>query len=270
MLRLLFFLLMTVSLFSCSSTTPSGKLAADSTAGAMKADTPKGQPVARHPVESEDTVLPFAGVWVNEVYLDSIRYNRSPRLSQGVEESCIILPARTLQVTSMIAGFHDGGPAWVVVKSGSHYQFYYEARELPGDTIESLSLQRLRIGHHYFGRLNQPDIRKSDFGILEELLFTGTYLTDKGEKVIFGPNGSVTGLPGLAYYEPVVDYADRGDRQVDLLQLGPTRHKMDNFGFLFRKDTLTIYMVNCLRYDRTNGDCDSNALGEMLFSLVKQ
>ena len=164
MLRLLS-LLIALFLFSCSSPTPSGKPVVDSIVGAVKADTPKEQPMARHPVESEDTVLPFAGVWVNEIYLDSIRKNHSPRLSQGVMESCIILPARTLQVTRMIAGFHDGGPAWVVVKRGAYYQFYDEAREIARDSIEPLPANRLRIGHQHFGRLNQPDPNKADLGI---------------------------------------------------------------------------------------------------------
>jgi len=267
MLRLLLSLLITVFLFSCSSHTPSGKPAADSTAGTVATDTSKKQPVARPRVESEDTLLPFAGIWVNEIYLDSIRKNHSPRLSQRVMESCIIIPGRTLQETSMIAGFHEGGPASVVVKKGSLYQLYDEGREIAGDTIEYFSSQRLRVGDQYFRRLNHPDTAKADFGILEEILFSGTYLTEKGEKVTFNTDGSVSGLPGLSYYEPVIDYiGDEG--QIDLLHLGPTHRKLDNFGFCFKKDTLSINMVKCLHY--SGSECDSNALGEVLFTLIKQ
>src|SRR5258708_10671000 len=70
-----------------------------------------------------DTIIPFSGLWVNAVYLQRTRANRSPRFSQNVAESCIIFPGRTLQVTRMVDGFHDGAADSVVLKNRDRAQF---------------------------------------------------------------------------------------------------------------------------------------------------
>jgi len=66
-------------------------------------------PEATSDFRTLDTSLSFAGLWVNETYIDNIRKTRSPRQSQDVMESCITIPSRTLQVTRMVEGFHRRG-----------------------------------------------------------------------------------------------------------------------------------------------------------------
>jgi hypothetical protein len=96
-----------------------------------------------------DTVVPFSGFWVNETYVKNIERTKSPRQSQNVMESCLTIPARTLQPTTMVSGFHDGAAEMVVVKKDNKFQFYYK----DGDTIsniaydiQSISTEKLKIG----------------------------------------------------------------------------------------------------------------------------
>jgi hypothetical protein len=78
------------------------------------------------------TALGFAGAWVNEIYVDSIRKNRSPRYDQKIGEGCINIPDSTLKTTSMISNFHEGGEPILVVKDGDRYQFYDAKFKTPG------------------------------------------------------------------------------------------------------------------------------------------
>ena len=212
-----------------------------------------------------DTVLSFAGVWVNETYFEKIARTRSPRLSQGIDKSCIIIPDSTLEATNMVGGFHDGGATMVVVKDDKRYQFYNSELNLPLDTIEPVSATRLRIGKDYFRLLEHPDRDKPDWGILEEMLFSGKYQDEGGREVVFSADGSVRGLTGVSFFEPVIDYSDREDRQVDRIRMGSNMKALGDYGFLFRGDTLQIYTIKCLRYN-TEG-CDSAALGKMRWQL---
>ncbi len=167
----------------------------------------------------------------------------------------------------MVAGFHDGGGTMVVVKDGNRYQFYDPELKLPLDTIEPLSPTRIHIGNQYFRSLKHPDTNKNDWGILEEILFSGRYQKEDGKEVEFGTDGHITGLEIASYYEPVIDYADRADHQLDLINLGQSHKKLDEYGFRFDKDTLLIYTVECLHYDANEHGCDSSKFGELMWKL---
>jgi hypothetical protein len=260
-----------ICMLSCSSPPDSSSSSAnpDSTGQiAVKAPPPVRQEAIPR-FKTLDTVLSFAGVWVNEIYFDSIRNNHSPRLDQGIGKSCIIIPDSTLKATNMVAGFHDGGGTMVVVRDGNRYLFYDPELKLPFDTIEPLSPTRLRIGDQYFRPLNHPDTGKNDWGILEEILFSGRYQKEDGEEVLFGTNGHITGLDIVSYYEPEIDYADRTDRQIDRIRLGQSHKKLDEYGFRFDKDTLLIYTIDCLRYNAGEHECDSAKFGELMWKLRK-
>ena len=258
-----------ICFFSCSSLSDqrSSRVSIESLSPiSVSSDSPViHQPVPRF--KTLDTVLSFAGVWVNENYFDSIGKNRSPRLDQGIEKSCIVIPKRTLMETNMVGGFHDGGSAMVVIKNGNKYQFYDPELKFPRDTIEPISSTRLRIGNQYFQPLNHPDSGKNDWGILEEILFSGKYKMEDGSKVEFLTDGHVNGLGAISYYEPVIDYSDRGDRQLDRISLGKSHKNLAEYGFRFDKDTLLIYVVDCLKYDVDEHACDSAKFGELMWKL---
>jgi hypothetical protein len=269
--RLFLCLIVYTCILSCSSPTGLANSSANTdSAGKHAAKT--SIIASREPVphfKTLDTALSFAGVWVNEIYFDSIRNNRSPRLDQGIGKSCIIIPDRTLKETRMVWGFHDGGGSIVVVKDETRYQFYDPELKLPSDTIEPLLNSRLRIGDQYFRRLNHPDTSKNDWGILEEVLFSGRYQNEDGKEAVFGRNGHITGLGSASYYEPEIDYSDRADRQIDRIRLGQSHEKLKEYAFRFDEDTLLIYTIDCLRYNADEHDCDSSKLGELKWKLRK-
>ncbi|MFY0254765.1 hypothetical protein ACDQ55_12500 [Chitinophaga sp. 30R24] len=132
-----------------------------------------------------DTTLNFAGMWVNETYVDMIRHTRFPRHFEAWDMlSCFIVPGRTLQASSMIYGFHDGVP-FVVVKDGSRYKTYDPQLTVCMDSFVLISSHRIKISRQYFVRLPHYNSSLSDQGILEELLFHGRYQSANGGDVVF-------------------------------------------------------------------------------------
>lgn len=213
------------------------------------------------------TALDFAGAWVNEVYVDSIHKNQSPGKDQVIMESCIEIPDSTLKKTCMIGGFHDGGPAIVIVKKGNQYQFYDPELKIPGAIIEPISARRLRIGNQYFQKLEHPDMEKEEWGILNELLFSGNYQNEEGKEVIFEMNGHIRGLDTVTYYQPHADYTEEQDLDADRISMGRSPNKVHVYGFRFNKDTLSIYNIDCLKYDSAAHECGLEKLGSLIWKL---
>jgi hypothetical protein len=215
------------------------------------------------------SALEFAGVWVNEIYVDSIRKNRSPRKDQGVSKSCINIPDSTLKTTSMISGFHEGGADMVIVKDGNRYQFYDPDLKTPRDIIEPISSHRLRIGNQYFQKLEHPDMEKHEWGILNEILFGGKYQNQDGKEVIFGIDGHIQGLDSVDYYQPHADYTEEEDLGVDRISMGRSREDVHVYGYQFDKDTLFIYYIDCLQYDSIAHECGLEKIGGLRWKLQR-
>jgi hypothetical protein len=211
--------------------------------------------------------LGFAGAWVNEMYVDSIHKNRSPKQDQDIEESCIRIPDSTLMKTSMIFGFHEGGPEMVVVKNGDRYQFFDPTFKTPMGIIELVSPNRLRIGSHYFKKLMYADTEKYEWGILNEILFAGKYQTQVGKEVVFAEDGHIAGLDTIAYYQPHADYTGDVDLGVDRISLGPSKTNLHEYGYQFNGDTLLIFPIKCLEYDTLAKECGLEKLGECQWKL---
>jgi len=210
-----------------------------------------------------DTIVPFPGFWVNEIYLKNIERTKSPRECQNVSESCIRIPARTLQATSMVSNFHEGAAEMIVLKNRNKYQFYYRY----GDTIRNLaydiqiiSNEKIKIGKNTFIKTNEK--------FLEDKLFSGEYLDSAGAKVQFLKDGHITGLGAFTTYAPVYDYLGPG-MEVDLVDLGESPEKMTDFGFKFNKDTLLVYKLNCLIPDSTDNTCLKVDFGDLKYRLIK-
>jgi hypothetical protein len=215
------------------------------------------------------TALGFAGAWVNEIYVDSIRKNRSPRQDQGISESCINIPDSTLKTMSMISGFHEGGAEMVIVKDGNRYQFYDPEFKTPKDIIEPMSPDLLRIGTQYFQKLKHPDMEKYEWGILDEILFGRKYQSQDGKEVVFGIDGHIKGLDTVTYYQPHADYTEEQDLGVDRISMGRSQENIHVYGFQFDKDTLLIYRIDCLQYDSIAHQCGLEKLGGLRWKLQR-
>jgi len=97
-----------------------------------------------------DTSIPFEGLWVNEHYVNEIKAGKAIRDCQDTETTCIVVPRRTLQVTRIIFGFHEGGPSLVLVKQGSEYFAHdlYDGNLV--DTLHVLAGKRLKFVRDYY------------------------------------------------------------------------------------------------------------------------
>jgi hypothetical protein len=210
-----------------------------------------------------DTIVPFSGFWVNELYINNIKKNKSPRLSQGVDKSCITIPDKTLQVTRMVAGFHEGAADMIVVKKNGNFYFYYKYNDTirnPAYNIQIVSKEKIKIDNNTF--------IKTDEKFLEDILFSGKYLDSLGAEVQFTKDGHVNGLDSFKLYDPIYDYVDVG-MDVDQVGLKTNRGKFNYYAFKFKQDTLLIYDLKCLTYDSTNKSCLVVDFGDLKYKLSK-
>lgn len=252
-------LFLSVCCFSCSSPGPKSASTADSSSRPVSAE-------AIPAFKTLDTIVPFPGVWVNADYIKKIRNHESVHLAQNVDESCIIIPRRTLQTTRMVSGFHEGAADMVIVRDGAQYKFYSADLTLFMKNIASVSDSLIRIGDQAFVRLRHPDTTRTDWGILEECLFEGRYTDQEGRTVIFTANGRVSGLDSFSHYVPEIDYSETADL-VDRVQLGRSPEHLEYFGFRFERDSLFLYSIACSIYDTAASYCDSGTLGKRLYTL---
>lgn len=267
--RIVLLLLMACGIFSCVS--PSPEQHSETKDSTVLDEAPAAEADVPH-FKTLDTALSFAGLWVNETFIDNIRRTRSPHRSEGamVEESCITIPARTLQVTRMVAGFHEGAADMVVVKDKDRYKMYDAALENVQKEIEIISPERIRIGNQYFGRITGYDTTLEDLGILEELLFQGRYESSDKKEVIFAVDGRVQGLGEFKRYAPAIDLSAWPAGDFDHVELETVTGKRVDHGFRFAGDTLVIFQVKCFKEDASSSECDSVAPGNILYRLLRK
>jgi hypothetical protein len=261
--RIPLLLLIASCIFSCAD--PAAEQAA-----AGKDSVVLNEPSPETPADFKtlDTALSFAGLWVNETYIDNIRKTRSPRQSQDVMESCITIPSRTLQVTRMVAGFHEGAEDLVVVKDRDRYKLYDADLNKLQKELELISSTRMRIGGQYFSRIAHHDTTLTDLGILEELLFSGRYEREHGKEVVFTADGRIQGLDSFVRYAPVIDYTAGSLAEFDLLNMGSGKGR--DYGYRFKGDTLQIFRTICATAGAEGSFCDSLAAGPTLYKLVRK
>jgi len=157
----------------------------------------------------------------------------------------------------------------VIVKDGNRYQFYDPELKTPKDIIEPMSPTRLRIGNQYFQKLIHPDMGKYDWGILNEILFTGKYQNQDGKEVVFAIDGHIIGLDSVAYYQPHTDYTGEQDLGVDRISMGRSQENVRVYGYQFDKDTLFIYRIDCVQYDSIAHQCGLEKLGGLRWKLQR-
>ena len=215
-----------------------------------------------------DTTISFAGFWVIERYVNDIKKTQSARQSQGSDESCITIPERTLQVTRMVWGFHDGGADLVIVKDGDNYQLWDSELKEKAKDIEIISNDKIKIGNKDFIKISCVDntVTNSNPTILEEILFKGKYRSDNGATIEFKANGQISGLDNFSYYSAIIDYSGPA-LDIDQIALGQSKNTTNLFGYKFNKDTLSIYKITCTDYDSTNNMCGVVDYGELTYKL---
>ena len=211
-----------------------------------------------------DTIVPFTGFWLSEKYINTVIKTKSPLHSQDENANSITIPSKTLEVTRMVGGLHEGAADMVLVKKSDKFQFYYKyddtIRDLAYD-IELISKTKIKIGNEFFLRVNE--------NFLEEILFKGEYIDNKGSLVEFNINGQVKGLDNYKVYSPVYDYNDAA-KDVDQVVIGQTDTEGKRYGFKFLGDSLFIYELVCLEFDSLNNLCSKVDYGQLTYKLYRK
>ncbi|MFN3784587.1 MAG: hypothetical protein ACK4R6_11740 [Spirosomataceae bacterium] len=217
-----------------------------------------------------DTLIHFSGYWVSEAYYNNLQQFKSPKKAQEGAQF-IFIPDRTLQQTSMIYNFHEGGDFLKVVKHGNSYEVW----EVQEDSltqrlynIEWISSKKIKLDNTTFVKIN-PLKNHDTYLILEEILFKGKFTNADQKTIEFKPNGQVTGLGNFTFYSPQIDYFGAGN-QVDQVGLGSSPDNLDWFGFKFNKDTLEIYTITCLTFDSTDNVCVDTDYGQLSYKLWRK
>lgn len=215
--------------------------------------------------------VPYAGDWISETYLESIRKDHSPRKAQEGSEDCFIhIPGQTLVSTFMAYNFHEGGAELVMVKEQDAYALWEKQNDTlvkVASPISPVDTGKIKIGDKVFVRIQAPMDGERPL-ILESILFAGTYTAENGAKVVFSPNGEVTGLGSYRYYDPIIDYFDAG-LQVDQVGLGESKDQLKYFAFAFKKDRLELFELKCKTFDEAEQRCVDVDFGKRVHLLKK-
>jgi hypothetical protein len=262
--RILFYIIITILLFSCSST-----------------NNQENNITATAPVDFKklDTLIPFSGYWLSEEYFNNIKKYKSPKKAQDNSEF-IFIPNRTLKPAMLVMDFHEGDPELTILKNGTKYQMWAlhddgiseSSNELSifnSNDIQIISPTKIKIGDKSFVKINGITTNENRFKILEEILFQGQYTNASGNSIEFKNNGEVIGLDSFHYYQPNEDYYDEG-MQVDQVSLGKAEKDLDWFGFKFKNDTLELYKLKCNAFDSTSHNCGEVELGQLIYKLWRK
>jgi hypothetical protein len=216
-----------------------------------------------------DTVHKLEGLWVNKVYADTLLLTHSPRTSQQVGGNTYLYFTDSAEPSVLVGlGFHEG-TAWSIIRNSNKLMLYDSGERRNMGVVELISTEEFRLGRQDFIKLKHPNRDNYDYDIVEELLFAGNYQMQNGASVSLSSDGRASGWDTIRYYVPDVDYIGPG-MDVDQVELGSNKTRLTPYGFRFDKDTLFIYKLNCLIPDSLEHDCDSVALGNVAWKLVKK
>lgn len=218
-----------------------------------------------------DTIISFAGLWVNEEYANEVKKTKSPKATKVPEKSCIYIPKRTLTPTVMVFGFHEGGENIIFIKNNLTYEVWSQSEKVKRNDVEIVTPEKIKIGDTYFVKVANPNLKDNNLGVLEGLLFKGHYINcdSSNAAVEFTDNGQVKGLSNVVGYLAMVDYADVA-MDIDQIIFRYPEDKMQNFGFKFKRDTLLLYKLKCIDSSGEGGACTAVDFGQLQYRLLKK
>lgn len=217
-----------------------------------------------------DTALSFAGLWVNEKYVNGLRKTKSPSSMEIPEYSCILIPARTLMETTFIEGFHEGSASLIIFKHGNEYEFWDKEAKKKFTDIKFVEGNRMKIGQEFLIRLRSGDLVNdpNPYNIVDLVLFKGKFRGGDGRTVEFTEDGKVKGLAGVNFYEATLDYAT-AEPLLDELKLGSDMNDLKSYAFRFDHDTLNVFEVICKEMSK-DSVCLEAAFGKKQLTLIRE
>ena len=209
----------------------------------------------------------FAGEWINERYVRSIRTSKSPFKAQKVQEmSSVSISKSSTESISIGWNFHEGEEAMLKKVSTKYQLIRTESVGEPFTFAYFRSKNKLKIKDDYFVKLKVAN--RENF--LNELLFAGKYHSGK-KPVNFAINGKISGLGSMLYYRPTYDFLG-GGIQKDVISFSKTADFKEfvNYLFAFKGKTLTLYTLNCTQMEPETKECFEAKKGKIVYQLVKE
>ncbi len=201
------------------------------------------------------------GTWINKKYADELKKTGSPKASQqSANITMLVLPREIPTMVLIICNFHEGNNTFLKATNGG-FEFDQSSSS---DQTETLRMDNgtLKTSTEEFIRLEELN-QKQDYYVGELLLFAGKYDLN-GKSIEFTKDGRIIGLDEFTYYSVILDYFDAA-MDVDQLRLGTSPEKNKNYGFIYSKNVLTIYELDC-----EDNECTKVKNGKELYRLVKQ
>lgn len=263
-LNSILFLLITIIFISCNSE------------NSKKTESTNQSTKKNEDFLNKDTIIPFAGFWINEKYYKELLKSKSPRKAfEKVRLIAINIPDRTLQWTLLLPNFRIDEEGLIFVKTNYKFQLndYYNDRTVKKYNVDIIDTgKKLKIENDYF--INAIGNTNSNiYKFLEEILFTGKYkLNDK--IVELTKDGKVIGLEGINLYEPLFNYFGSG-KNIDIIYLDKSRDDLaikddlNTYTFKFKGDSLLIFDYKCIDFDSLNNICNEATYGNIKYKMKK-
>jgi hypothetical protein len=210
--------------------------------------------------------IPFAGLWMNERYVNSIHTEQSPFKAQKVGEISTIEISTVNDTVSIGWNFHEG-ETLKMIKTKNGYQLnHLESSQTPLPMLYLSQEKKLKVGKEFFVKV--PSATTENF--LNTLLFKGNYQLGK-QTITFALNGKLTGLGKTLYYRPQFDFLGGGLQQ-DVMSISntPNFEKYTDYLYTFKGNILTLYQVNCLEGDPQTKECYKAKKGKEVYRFVKK
>ena len=207
------------------------------------------------------------GYWVNKAWWEVLQSTKSPHEA-----------SKHLGVAG-VAVDQDSAGAWTaVVNYAFHEGMIYKLKAADGPNFTLVNTEDSTVAHQFkfnadktvfldsFEMLRIGDAKMKEADYSGQLL-GGTYALKGGKAdVVFGKDGSLTGLPGYAGYEVLYDYiedqlaADElmliksntdGERDFYVFQAKGNQLLLSTIEETMDKDSITVYKTGKVKYELT-------------------
>lgn len=208
------------------------------------ADAPAADTTAAQAPPRPDA-SPAEGYWVNKQWWETLQRTKSPEKAAkelGVAGAAIRKDSTGAWEAVVNYAFHEGMAYRVKPTGGSSYDFVnteikqieHNFRLNPDQSAQLDSFAMVRIGD---GQLSDAFLSNSIVG--------GTYAIKSSKRdVVFGPDGSLTGLEGYVGYEVLFDYIEDQLQADEIMLIKPGEYgERDFYVFQFKGNQLLLTTI---------------------------
>jgi hypothetical protein len=215
---------------------------------------------------SNDTIIPFHGLWASEQFINSLKKTKS--LNQSLDNAFFLTIPKSYKEMGRSHNYYEGFDLFKIIRVK---KCYYLKDTLNGKNDSTPII--------FFDDENKMKIlntvyikRPKNIGIPEEILFTGKYKIDN-RYVTFYADGTINGLDSIKFYSIHPEYLLCTEDYIinAHLFLGKNSSEELAYCYEFKSDTLLIYEANLIKIDEDYGPCQwVHEKGKIKWTLIKE